>query len=178
MSRRKSTFICFTAPTRASTARAITSAACTAITTRESDEFALTYSQDARESDARTSCVRRALKAALGFDFIHTWRNRDEILRSDVIWTHTEHEYLVRRAAAAAERPQAGARRCCSRKACGCSTNGRTTACCGAGLYRKLMARADVLTTLASENANCASDTSDAMSTQVLLRPEHAATSR
>ena len=32
--------------------------------------------------------------SSLGFDFIHTLRNRDEILRSDVIWTHTEHEYL------------------------------------------------------------------------------------
>ncbi len=60
----------------------------------ESDEFHLTYSQDARESKP-VKLVRRALKAVLGFDMIHTWRNRDEILRSDVIWTHTEHEYLA-----------------------------------------------------------------------------------
>ena len=30
----------------------------------------------------------------LGFDLIHTWRNRAEMLRSDVIWTHTEQEWL------------------------------------------------------------------------------------
>jgi hypothetical protein len=59
----------------------------------ESEEFALTYSQDVRES-APVRLLRRALKAVLGFDLIHTLRNRDEILRSDVIWTHTEHEYL------------------------------------------------------------------------------------
>jgi hypothetical protein len=38
--------------------------------------------------------LRRALKAVLGFDVIHTWRNRAEMLRSDVIWTHTEQEWL------------------------------------------------------------------------------------
>ena len=59
----------------------------------ESDEFRLTYSQDARESKP-VRLLRRALKAAFGFDFIHTWRNRDEMLRSDVIWTHTEQEWL------------------------------------------------------------------------------------
>jgi hypothetical protein len=59
----------------------------------ESEEFALTYSQDTRES-APVRLLRRGLKALLGFDLIHTLRNRDEILRSDVIWTHTEHEYL------------------------------------------------------------------------------------
>ena len=59
----------------------------------ESDEFRLTYSQDAREGKP-VRLLRRALKALLGFDFIHTWRNRAEMLRSDVIWTHTEQEWL------------------------------------------------------------------------------------
>jgi hypothetical protein len=59
----------------------------------QSDALALTYSQDARESKP-VKLLRRALKAALGFDFIHTWRNRAEMLRSDVIWTHTEQEWL------------------------------------------------------------------------------------
>ena len=44
----------------------------------ESDAFALTYSRDARESKP-VRLVRRALKAVLGFDFIHTWRNRAEM---------------------------------------------------------------------------------------------------
>jgi len=117
----------------------------------ESDAFALSYSQDARER-APMRLMRRALKAALGFDFIHTLRNRDEILRSDVIWTHTEYEYLSvalllllngRRKAAPAllaqsiwlldKWPQYGMLR--------------------RWVYRKLIARADVLTTHASENA-------------------------
>jgi len=117
----------------------------------ESEEFALTYSQDAREN-APVRLVRRALKAVLGFDLIHTLRNRAEILRSDVIWTHTEHEYLSvalvlllsgRRAAPPLllaqsvwlldKWPSYGVLR--------------------RWLYRKLITRADVLTTLASENA-------------------------
>jgi len=116
----------------------------------ESDAFALTYSQDARER-APMRLLRRGLKAVLGFDFIHTLRNRDEILRSDVIWTHTEHEYLSvalllllkgRKASPALlaqsvwlldKWPEYGMLR--------------------RWAYRKLIARADVLTTLASENA-------------------------
>jgi len=116
-----------------------------------SGEFTLTYSQDARESKP-VRLVRRALKACLGFDLIHTLRNRDEILRADVIWTHTEQEYLSvalvlllsgRRAAPPLllaqsvwlldKWPRYGMLR--------------------RWLYRKLIARADVLTTLASENA-------------------------
>lgn len=117
----------------------------------ESDEFALSYSQDARES-APVRLFRRGLKAVLGFDLIHTWRNRGEILASDVIWTHTEQEYLSvalvlllagRRTAPPLllaqsvwlldKWPHYGALR--------------------RWFYRKLIARADVLTTLASENA-------------------------
>jgi hypothetical protein len=59
----------------------------------ESDEFRLSYSQDAKESKP-VRLVRRALKTLLGFDLVHTLRNRDEMLRSDVIWTHTEQEWL------------------------------------------------------------------------------------
>lgn len=39
--------------------------------------------------------VRRALAAAVGFDIIHAWRNRREMDDADVIWTHSEHEYLA-----------------------------------------------------------------------------------
>ncbi|WP_083615095.1 glycosyltransferase [Paraburkholderia sp. SOS3] len=60
----------------------------------ESDEFRLTYSEDARESKP-VRLVRRALKALAGFDMIHTWRNREQILNADVVWTHTEHEHLA-----------------------------------------------------------------------------------
>jgi len=120
----------------------------------ESDAFALTYSKDARESKP-VRLVRRALKAALGFDFIHTWRNHAEMLRSDVIWTHTEQEWLS----------AALMLLLCGRKA-GANASPLLLAqsvwlldkwpsygIVRSWLYRKLMTRADQLTTLASENA-------------------------
>jgi glycosyltransferase involved in cell wall biosynthesis len=122
----------------------------------QSEEFDLSYSQDAQEGRV-TSFVRRALKAALGFDFIHTWRNREAMLGADVIWTHTEHEHLsaallllLRRRKQASPMllaqsvwlldkwPHYGPLR--------------------RWAYRKLLARADVLTTLASENAQLLRD--------------------
>ena len=96
--------------------------------------FKLTYSQDARESKP-VRLLRRALKAALGFDFIHTWRNRDEMLRSDVIWTHTEQEWLSAALMLLLSGRKAGAEPapCCWRKACGCSINGLPMGFCVAG---------------------------------------------
>ena len=60
----------------------------------ESDRYQLSYSHDADENKL-LQIFRRGLKAAVGFDFIHAWNNRDEILSSDVVWTHTEFEYLA-----------------------------------------------------------------------------------
>lgn len=59
----------------------------------ESERMALSYSEDHAESRP-LRFVRRALKALLGFDFIHTFRNRAALLEADVIWTHTEREHL------------------------------------------------------------------------------------
>lgn len=60
----------------------------------ESEKYHLTYSHDAEEGKLR-KIFRRALKAAAGFDFFHAWNNRKDILQSDVIWTHTEFEFLA-----------------------------------------------------------------------------------
>ncbi|MEI6002792.1 glycosyltransferase family 4 protein [Paraburkholderia bengalensis] len=120
----------------------------------ESDEFQLSYSQDAKESKP-VRLVRRALKSMLGFDLLHTMRNRDAMLRADVIWTHTEQEWLS--------------------AALMLLMNGRHNAQDKQPLllaqsvwlldkwpnyglmrrwfYRKLIARADLLTTLARDNA-------------------------
>ncbi|MEW6341353.1 MAG: glycosyltransferase family 4 protein [Paraburkholderia sp.] len=117
----------------------------------ESDEFALTYSQDARES-APVRLLRRGLKAVLGFDLIHTWRNRAEILRSDVIWTHTEHEYL----SVALVLLLSGRRKApplLLAQSVWLLDKWPGYGMLRRWLYRKLIARADVLTTLASENA-------------------------
>ncbi|MPT24508.1 MAG: glycosyltransferase family 1 protein, partial [Starkeya sp.] len=39
--------------------------------------------------------LRGALRLALGFDVIHALRNRAEIFRADIVWTHTEAQFLA-----------------------------------------------------------------------------------
>ncbi|HZZ11505.1 MAG TPA: glycosyltransferase [Paraburkholderia sp.] len=120
----------------------------------ESDAFRLTYSQDAHESRP-VRLIRRALKAALGFDFIHTWRNRAEMLRSDVIWTHTEQEWL---AAAlmlrlSGRKGGAGAHPLLLAQSVWLLDKWPSYGLVRSWVYRKLIQRADQLTTLASDNA-------------------------
>jgi glycosyltransferase involved in cell wall biosynthesis len=52
------------------------------------------YSQDVDEGFL-TALLRRALRRALGFDLIHAWRTRAQLLSADVVWTHTELEHLA-----------------------------------------------------------------------------------
>ncbi|KLU27585.1 hypothetical protein EOS_03450, partial [Caballeronia mineralivorans PML1(12)] len=59
----------------------------------ESESMALSYSQDHPEGRVLRT-IRRGLKAFLGCDLIHAFRNRAALLEADVIWTHTEREYL------------------------------------------------------------------------------------
>lgn len=39
--------------------------------------------------------LRLAFRALLGFDYLHARRNAQAILASDVVWTHTESQYLA-----------------------------------------------------------------------------------
>lgn len=39
--------------------------------------------------------VRLGLRAVLGFDVLHAWRNRKAIRAADVVWTHTESQHLA-----------------------------------------------------------------------------------
>ena len=41
------------------------------------------------------AALRMGLRLVLGFDLLHAWRQRDAIRRADVIWTHTESQYLA-----------------------------------------------------------------------------------
>jgi glycosyltransferase involved in cell wall biosynthesis len=120
----------------------------------ESDAFALTYSHDAREGKPMR-LVRRALKAVLGFDFIHTWRNRAEMLRSDVIWTHTEQEWLSAALMLLLSGRKAGedSSPLLLAQSVWLLDKWPSYGIVRKWLYRKLMTRADQLTTLASENA-------------------------
>jgi glycosyltransferase involved in cell wall biosynthesis len=52
------------------------------------------YSEDADEGRL-TALLRRMLRKILGCDLIHAWRNRKALLRADVVWAHTELEYLA-----------------------------------------------------------------------------------
>ncbi|AXE98502.1 glycosyltransferase family 4 protein [Paraburkholderia hospita] len=117
----------------------------------ESDEFQLSYSQDAKESKP-VRLVRRALKTLLGFDLIHTLRNRDEMLRSDVIWTHTEQEWL----SAALMLLMNGKREeqpLLLAQSVWLIDKWPNYGLLRRWFYRKLIGRADLLTTLARDNA-------------------------
>ena len=39
--------------------------------------------------------VRLGVRALLGFDLVHAWRNRRGILNAEVVWTHTESQSLA-----------------------------------------------------------------------------------
>jgi len=118
----------------------------------ESDEFALNYSRDAAESRP-VRFVRRALKAALGFDVIHTWRNRHAILEADAVWTHTEQEHLAVSLLLLLNARRRGERPLLLAQSVWLLDRWPGYGPLRRALYRKLLSRADLLTTLATENA-------------------------
>jgi glycosyltransferase involved in cell wall biosynthesis len=58
------------------------------------ESWSITYSED-REESALLRSFRRGIRKVLGFDVIHAWYNREQLADSDVVWTHTEREYLA-----------------------------------------------------------------------------------
>ncbi len=123
----------------------------------ESAEFSLNYAQDAREGKPMRF-VRRALKAALGFDFIHAWRNRRAMLASDVIWTHTEQEHLAVALVLLMQAKKGGARPLLLAQSVWLLDRWPGYGGLRRAFYKRLLARADRLTTLASENAALCKD--------------------
>jgi glycosyltransferase involved in cell wall biosynthesis len=117
----------------------------------ESPEFELSYTRDAKESKPMR-LLRRGLKAALGFDFIHTWRNRDEILGSEVVWTHTEQEHLSV-ALLLRMKGRAGGNPVLLAQSVWLLDKWAGYGALRKWVYARLVQRADILTTLASENA-------------------------
>jgi glycosyltransferase involved in cell wall biosynthesis len=51
------------------------------------------FSRGGRESP-QAKVARLGLRVALGFDLLHARRQRDAIMASDVVWTHTESQFL------------------------------------------------------------------------------------
>lgn len=123
----------------------------------ESAEFALNYAEDAREGTP-VRFARRALKAALGFDLIHAWRNRRAILDSDVIWTHTEQEHLAVAAVLLMHAKKGGARPLLLAQSVWLLDRWPGYGALRRAAYQRLLKRADLLTTLASENAALCGD--------------------
>ncbi|WP_176080207.1 glycosyltransferase [Paraburkholderia tropica] len=123
----------------------------------ESAEFALNYAEDAREGTP-VRFARRALKAALGFDLIHAWRNRRAILDADVIWTHTEQEHLAVAAVLLMHAKKGGARPLLLAQSVWLLDRWPGYGALRRAAYQRLLKRADLLTTLASENAALCGD--------------------
>jgi glycosyltransferase involved in cell wall biosynthesis len=58
------------------------------------EAWSITHSEDGPDFWLRR-LVQRALRKILGFDLIHAWHNREQLTRADIVWTHTEREYLA-----------------------------------------------------------------------------------
>lgn len=54
----------------------------------------VTFSTNGRTGPAGR-LLRLLLRGLLGFDYVHARRNRDAIMKADVVWTHTESQYLA-----------------------------------------------------------------------------------
>ena len=56
--------------------------------------WSVEYSRD--QDEARyIKLLRLMLRKTLGFDLVHAWRNKQQLLSADVVWTHTELEGLA-----------------------------------------------------------------------------------
>jgi glycosyltransferase involved in cell wall biosynthesis len=55
---------------------------------------AVEYSEDHQEGRLGTG-LRLAMRALLGFDLVHAWRNRHGIFNAEIVWTGTESQHLA-----------------------------------------------------------------------------------
>jgi glycosyltransferase involved in cell wall biosynthesis len=60
----------------------------------QEDGCIIEYSED-KEERRLERLVRLGSRVLLGFDFVHAWRNRRGITRAQIVWTHTESQYLA-----------------------------------------------------------------------------------
>jgi hypothetical protein len=54
----------------------------------------IAYSRSDRERPLG-KLARFAVRAAAGFDLVHAWRQRNAMANAEVVWTHTESQYLA-----------------------------------------------------------------------------------
>jgi glycosyltransferase involved in cell wall biosynthesis len=107
----------------------------------------VTFSRSDAESPF-SKLLRLGIRAVTGFDYLHACRQRDALARADVVWTHTESQYLAVAAAllGAKHRP----------KLLGQSVwlfdRWARLNRLHKALYRRLIDKVDVLTCLSEEN--------------------------
>ncbi len=117
------------------------------------DGWSVEYSRDADEG-RYTRLGRLILRKALGFDIVHAWRNKRQLLSADIVWTHTELEglaaLLLVRTFGQADRPKLQANCVWLFDQWPYHSWVRKL------LYRNLLKNADILTTLSPENLKVA----------------------
>jgi glycosyltransferase involved in cell wall biosynthesis len=59
-----------------------------------SDTTTVVYSRDRPEGRVG-KYIRLFIRLVFGFDLVHAWRNRADIMAADVVWTHTESQHLA-----------------------------------------------------------------------------------
>lgn len=96
--------------------------------------------------------MRLVLRGALGFDIVHSWMHRNEFSKADVIWTHTESQFLAVAATLLLTRQKT--------KLLGqvvwLMDNWKHLTFLHKWLYRRLIRRVDVMTFLSTENFHVA----------------------
>ena len=113
----------------------------------------VTFSSDHSESGP-VRLLRQGVRVLLGFDLVHAWRNRRGLQECDVVWTHTESNYLGVAAALTLALAGRGAHR--RPKLIGQSIwlfdKWDRIGAVRRTLYRALISRVDVLTVLSPSN--------------------------
>lgn len=124
----------------------------------EAEGCRVVFSRSHSESLAQRT-LRLGLRAALGFDVVHAWRNRDAMLSSDVVWTHTEAQHMgalaVLRALEYLKR-NPKSRPALIAQCVWLFDNLTSTLDPRSLLWRRLMKHADVITVLSRENLDVA----------------------
>ena len=106
----------------------------------------------ARPESLIAKAARAGLRVALGFDLAHARGQRDRIFASDVVWTHTESQFL---AVSALLGSRSGGPKLIGQAVWLLDRWPRLTPAHQA-YFRRLIARVDILTTLSPLNAEAA----------------------
>lgn len=112
---------------------------------------AMTASIDHPEGRLRR-LARLGIRAILGFDFVHAWRNRTSIRTADVVWTHTESQHLAISQLFAALRLNRAARPRLLAQSVWLMDRWPQFSGLRRAYFRRLLAQADILTFHSQEN--------------------------